>query len=156
MKIVKRSTKIAKNQINNVMQLMNVQNTIALLLTLFIVLDVKPNMQVASFVTSALGYLTLFVGLLVTASKCNPIVSIIYFIFAYELIQRSLIKTQKKIVKFMPGESTRTSYMKQTDFFPQTLEETVISEKVPPVNYQEPNTYEFVDNVSDSLPFSKI
>ena len=34
MKIVKRSTKLAKKQINNIMELMNIQNTIALLLTL--------------------------------------------------------------------------------------------------------------------------
>ncbi len=156
MKIVKRSTKLAKKQINNIMEFMNIQNTIALLLTLFIILDLKPNMHMASFFTSALGYLVLLVGLLVVASRCNPIVSIIYFIFAYELIQRSLLKTQQKIMKFMPGESTRTNYMKQTNFFPKTLEESVILERVPPVNYQESNTFEFVDNVSDSLPFSKL
>ena len=155
MKIVKRSTKLAKKQMNNILQFMNIENTIALLMTLFIILNVKPNMQLASFLTSAMGYLTLFVGLLVIASKCNPIVSIIYFIFAYELLQRSLVKTQQKIMKFMPGESTRTNYMKQTNFFPKTLEESVISERVPPVNYQVSNNYEFMDNVSESLPFSK-
>ena len=155
MKIVKRSTKIAKKQFNNVMELMNFQNVLALLLTLFIILDVKPNMQLASFFTSAFGYLVLLMGLLVTAQRCNPIVGIIYFIFAYELVQRSLVKTQQKIMKFMPGESTRTNYMKRTDYFPKTLEETVINEKVPPVNYQESNTFEFIDSVSDSLPFSK-
>ena len=156
MKIVKRSTKLAKKQMNNMMQFMNIQNTLALLLTLFIILDVKPNMQVASLVTSALGYLTLFMGFLFVASNCNPIVSIIYFIFAYELIQRSVVKTQQKIMKFMPGESTRTNYMKQTNFFPKTLEESVITERVPPVNYQESNVFEFVDSVSDSLPFSTL
>ena len=56
----------------------------------------------------------------------------------------------------MPGESTRTNFMEKTNFFPETLEENVINEKVPPVNYNEPNTYEFKDNDDSNIQYSKI
>lgn len=156
MKIVKKTSKLAKKQVNNVLQLLTVENVVSLVITLFIVLDIQPSMKMASLFSSALGYFILFVGLLLSVLKFNPIVSVIYIIFAYELIKRSNIKSQGHYMKFMPGESTRSQYMNKTNFFPQTLEEKMISERIPDIKYVEGNSYDFTDSVSKSLPFSKV
>ncbi|MBI96925.1 hypothetical protein CL656_07270 [bacterium] len=154
MKIIKKSSKAAKKQVNNLVKLLTLQNVLGLLLTLFIVLDMKPNMSMASLFSSSMGYFILFVGFLAVIANCHPIISLIYVFFAYELMQRSAAKTQINYMKNMPGESTRTNYMKETEFFPNTLEEFVIQEKVPAINYSESNTYEFKDSLSDTIPSS--
>ena len=152
MKIVKKTKKVA----NQLTHLLTFQNTLALLLTLFIVSDINPNMYIANFLSSSLGYFVLFVSFLLLIPNVHPIILFIYLIFCYELINRSLTVTQKKYMKFMPGESTRTKFMEKTNFFPETLEENVINEKVPPINYNEPNSYEFKDNDDSNIQYSKI
>ena len=154
MKIVKNSKKIIKNQLNSVSSLLSVENILGLCLTLFIVLDLQPNMKLASFFSSASGYFVLFVLFLYITLTLNPIVSIIYIIFAYELIRRSNIKSQAGYLKFVPGENTRSKYMEKNNYFPSTLEESIINERVPKINYSEGNNFEFKDNTDSSVSYS--
>ena len=156
MKIVKKSSKLAKKQVNKLMEFVTIENCISLLLTLFVILELQPSMQIASLFSSSLGYFILFIGLILVLGNLNPIVTVIYIIFAYELMKRSNLKAQVQIMKFMPGEATRSQYMKKTNFFPQTLEEKVITERVPPVKYSETNSYNFIDSVSKGLSYSKV
>ena len=154
MKIVKKSKKVIKNQINNVSSLLNIENILGLCLTLFIVLDLQPSMKLASFFSSASGYFVLFILFLYVTIALNPIVSIIYVIFVYELVRRSNIKIQSNYLKFIPGESTRSKYMKKNKFFPNTLEEDIISERVPKVKYNEDNFFEFKDSIDSGISYS--
>lgn len=156
MKIVKKTSKVAKKQVSKLMELVTLENVVSLLLTLFVILDLQPSMQLASVFSSALGYFILFIGLGLVVANLNPIVTVIYIIFAYELMKRSSIKAHGQIMKFMPGEATRSQYMNKTQFFPQTLEEKVILDRVPPVKYSEPNSFDFIDSVSKGINYSKV
>ena len=152
MRIVKKNKQI-KNELT---QLLTFQNILGLILTLFVVLDMKPSMNIASIFSSSMGYFILFILFIVLSTNVHPVILFIYVIFCYELINRSLIVTQRKYMKFLPGESTRTNYMKQTNFFPETLEENVIREQVKQIQYNEPNEYEFKDNDPTTIKYSKI
>ena len=111
-------------------------------------------MKLASFFSSASGYfVVLFVLFLYITLTLNPIVSIIYIIFAYELIKRSMIKSQSSYLKFVPGENTRSKYMEKNNYFPSTLEESVINERVPKINYSEGNNFEFKDNTDTNFSY---
>ena len=154
MKIVKKSKKVIKKQLNNVTSLLNLENILGLCLTLFITLELQPSMTLASFFSSAGGYFVLFVLFLYITLTLNPIVSIIYIIFAYELIRRSNIKAQSGYLKFVPGENTKSKYMKKNNYFPNTLEESIINERVPKINYGEGNNFEFKDNAHSNISYS--
>ena len=45
-------------------------------------------------------------------------------------IRRSHVKLQKQFDYRLPSESTRSEYMDKVDYFPETLEEDVVSEMV--------------------------
>lgn len=152
MKIVKKSKQI-KNEFT---QLLTLQNILGLILTLFVVLDMKPTMNIATLFSSSMGYFILFILFIILSTNVHPVILFIYIIFCYELINRSLIVTQTKYMKFLPGESTRTNYMKQTNFFPETLEENIIKEQVKPIDYNQPNKYEFKDNDPITITYAKV
>tara|TARA_X000000950_G_C13662346_1_gene556471 strand:- start:125 stop:604 length:480 start_codon:yes stop_codon:yes gene_type:complete len=154
-KTLKKTTKFTKNQFTNLTEMFSFENVLGLLFTLFIVLDMNPNMAVSSFFSSSSGYFVLFIGLLASATNFHPIISIIYIIFAFELVKRSNNITEQHVPEFVNGESTRKKIMKETKFFPTSLEETVINEKVPPINYGS-NSVEFKDNDEEKIPSSRI
>ena len=44
--------------------------------------------------------------------------------------------------------------MKKNNYFPNTLEESIINERVPKINYGEGNNFEFKDNAQSNISYS--
>ena len=138
------------------MKLLTLSNIVALILVMYVVSGMIPSMTQASFLTSPSGYFLLFVIFVLSIRYVNPIVVVILLIAIYECIRRSHIKLQKSFDYRLPSESTRSEYMDKVDYFPETLEEDVISESVKPVDYGTEDNSKFVGIEDSNMEYSEV
>ena len=138
------------------MKLLSMDNVIALFLTVMILSGHMPNKKLSYFLTSAKGYFVLALLFLISLYCCNPMVSIVLVIAIYDMVRKAHIQIQKSFDTYLPSEATRNEYMKEVDYFPDTLEEDVISSMVKPVEYAQSGNDD-VNAIEDSkLDYSSI
>ena len=140
----------------SIMKLLTLSNVVALLLVIYVVSGMMPSMTQASFLTSPSGYFLLFVLFVLSMRFVNPIVVVILLIAMYESIRRSHVKLQKSFDYRLPSESTRSEYMDKVDYFPETLEEDVVSEMVKPIDYGMEDNSKFVGIEDSKMEYTEV
>ena len=106
---------------------------LAILLILYIVIDVGTPKTVAELVDTMLGKL-----LVITAGfmffNVNLVIGVLGVAAAYKLIQRSSVANGTfAIRKYLPSEAQKVIDFSEYNDFPRTLEEEMVEKMAPPV-----------------------
>ena len=125
---------------------------LSILLSVFIIFDIKIPLVLAEIVDNAIGKIAVFVVALFLLSM-NPLSGTIGLIAAYVLIQRSSEKTGTTAEKrYIPTETNKKKHLTAMNDFPVTVEEEVINNMLPVVNrdYSTPSYKPVLDTFHDS------
>jgi hypothetical protein len=142
MKLSKLSTWFKKNPINN---------TILVLLALFIVMPVRIPSELANVVDTPYGMV--FVSGIALCLLCKyPVIGIVSIIAAYELIRRTRGKGGSVVgfsKDYLPGEINKFKTLQKINNVPYTVEELVINSTVP-YSYNVSDITNFDDSTNDT------
>ena len=137
---------------DNFKDLLKTQKTGEVLLTLlfiiYILMGYKTPDAVASIIDTVYGKIAVIVIALLLFSYTNPVLGVLGFYVAFDLIKRSSESTGTYAMqKYVPTEEQKSCNLTLYNQFPYTLEQEVIS-KMAPIN-------DYDENVTVS-PFSPI
>ena len=108
---------------------------LSILLSVFIIFDIKIPLVLAEIVDNAIGKIAVFVVALFLLSM-NPLSGAISLIAAYVLVQRSADKTGTIAEKrYLPSETKKKKHLTAMNDFPITVEEEVINNMIPVTNF---------------------
>ena len=100
---------------------------LTVLLSLFIIFDIRPPTIVAEQIDSFLGRIIILLVVIVLLFS-NPIVGALAVVAAYELFRRS---EYKSAIQYVPSEKKKTAHLSAFNQFPKTLEEAVVQSMIP-------------------------
>jgi len=137
----------------------NIGETIlAFLFFIYLLLNTKPPSSLAKVIDTVYGKAIVVVIALILFVKTNPILGVLGFFVAYQLIQKSTVSTGTYgLKKYLPTEKKKYSNMTEYNQFPYTLEQEVVK-KMAPINrsgHASHNNYSFhpvLDNLYDASP----
>ena len=123
---------------------------LTLLLSVFILFDIKVPLVLAELVDNPIGKIVVAVLSLCLLSL-NALAGVVGLIAAYVLIQRSgdttgTIATQN----YLPTEEQKSSHLSAMNQFPITVEEEVISKMLPTTNVRDTFPAEFKPVLDDN------
>jgi hypothetical protein len=123
---------------------------LTLLLSIFILFDIKVPLVLAELVDNPIGKIVVAVLSLCLLS-INALAGVVGLIAAYVLIQRSgdatgTIATQN----YLPTEQQKSTHLSAMNQFPVTVEEEVISKMLPVANYEDVSQPEYKPVLDDN------
>ena len=123
---------------------------LSLLLSIFILFDIKVPLVLAELVDNPIGKIVVAVLSLCLLS-INALAGVVGLIAAYVLIQRSgdatgTIATQN----YLPTEQQKSTHLSAMNQFPVTVEEEVISKMLPSTNQRDMTQPEFKPVLDDN------
>lgn len=108
------------------------QLILVVLLVVYITFNIETPPFLADMIDNVYGNVVVMALALSLFFKCDPIVSVVGLLAAYELIKRSSEKTgTAAIQKYLPSELKKGKHFSAFNQFPVTLEEEVVSEMAP-------------------------
>jgi hypothetical protein len=109
---------------------------------IYLVLPIDTPELLSGIIDSPLGMLGLFILGVYLFFNCNPILAIVYILFAYELLRRSSKKTGRQtIIKYTPSQEKKDAQMKAMNPpVKETLEEEVV-DKMAPIGHSDPSVF---------------
>ncbi len=111
-----------------------IEYTIMMLMIVFMVSNLDVPKPIASMIDTLTGRVVVILLALSLLTLHRPL-GIVSLVFAYELIQRSEMKTGTYQTRtFLPSETRKGQHFDAMNQFPQTLEEEVVSKMVPLVS----------------------
>ena len=123
---------------------------LTLLLSIFILFDIKVPLVLAELVDNPIGKIVVAVLSLCLLST-NALAGVIGLIAAYILIQRSADSTGTAAEKiYLPSEAKKSNHLSAMNQFPVTVEEEVISKMLPSTNTRDLTTPEFKPVLDDN------
>ena len=123
---------------------------LTLLLSIFILFDIKVPLVLAELVDNPIGKIVVAVLSLCLLST-NALAGVIGLIAAYVLIQRSADSTGTAAEKnYLPSEAKKSNHLSAMNQFPITVEEEVISKMLPSTNTRDLTTPEFKPVLDDN------
>ena len=123
---------------------------LTLLLSIFILFDIKVPLVLAELVDNPIGKILVAVLSLCLLST-NALAGVVGLIAAYVLIQRSADSTGTAAEKnYLPSEAKKSSHLSAMNQFPITVEEEVISKMLPSTNTRDLTTPEFKPVLDDN------
>jgi len=123
---------------------------LTLLLSIFILFDIKVPLVLAELVDNPIGKIVVAVLSLCLLST-NALAGVVGLIAAYVLIQRSADSTGTAAEKnYLPSEVKKSSHLSAMNQFPVTVEEEVISKMLPSTNTRDLTTPEFKPVLDDN------
>ena len=123
---------------------------LTLLLSIFILFDIKVPLVLAELVDNPIGKIVVAVLSLCLLST-NALAGVIGLIAAYILIQRSSDSTGTAAEKnYLPSEAKKSNHLSAMNQFPITVEEEVISKMLPSTNTRDLTTPEFKPVLDDN------
>ena len=133
------------------------QVLLSIIFLIYLIMGYKTPTVLANMVDNTLGKLVVIVIAILLFSCCNPILGILGFIVAYELIRRSEVKTGNYALRnYMPTEEKKASCLTAFNQFPYTLEQEMVS-KMAPIQHTVSSDAPYVpvlDNNYDATPIS--
>ena len=123
---------------------------LTLLLSIFILFDIKVPLVLAELVDNPIGKIVVAVLSLCLLST-NALAGVVGLIAAYILIQRSGDSTGTAAEKnYLPSEAKKSNHLSAMNQFPITVEEEVISKMLPSTNTRDLTTPEFKPVLDDN------
>jgi hypothetical protein len=129
--------------------------TLLIIFVIYLVLPIDTPDLLSGIIDSPLGMLSLFILGVYLFFYTNPILAVVFILFAYELLRRSSKKTGRQtIIKYTPSQAKRDAQMKAMN--PpkkETLEEEVV-DKMAPIGHSDPSVFteSAFKPVADPLP----
>ena len=125
---------------------------------LYILLDIKTPENLAFLFDNMSGQIVLILGALALFLNYHPIVGLLGFFVAYEIIRRSSHATGSHAVqKYVPTEETKSDEMvKMNTPYVKTVEEEVIDNMIPLVGPPDNTTASYKPVLDDNIESSKL
>ena len=130
---------------------------LVVIFVLYILLDIKTPENLAFLFDNMYGQIVLILGALALFLNYHPIVGLLGFFVAYEIIRRSSHATGSHVVqKYVPTEETKSDEMvKMNTPYVKSVEEEVIDNMIPLVGPPDNTTASYKPILDDNFDFSK-
>lgn len=118
------------------------QTLLAIILIIYIILNVKTPNMLAKLIDNLVGYIVVVIITIIIFANSHPIVGILTIIAAYELIKRSSVSTGTHAIRnYLESEKSKVDDFSSYNDFPVTLEEEIVNKMAPlVVNNDEPSS----------------
>ena len=131
------------------------QNILTLLFVIYLILGLNTPKPIAQIIDTLIGKIVVILLAIYLFIYTNPILGVIGFFVAYDLIRRSSVATGNfGIDNYLPTEETKQAKMSSYNQYPYTLEQEMVKKMVPVVN-KDMTTASYVpitDDVYDAAP----
>ena len=108
------------------------QHILSILFIIYLLVDARTPTSIANLVDTIFGKIFIIITAIVLFSCANPILGILGFVVAFELIRRSVISTGSyALSKYLPTEQKKSSNLTSYNQFPYTLEQEVVKKMAP-------------------------
>jgi hypothetical protein len=135
--------KLPQINVTNPLKYLNkLELTLLIIFVIYLVLPIDTPELLSGIIDSPLGMLSLFILGVYLFFFTNPILAVVFILFAYELLRRSAKKTGRQtIIKYTPSQAKKDAQMKAMN--PpkkETLEEEVV-DKMAPIGHSDPSVF---------------
>ena len=131
------------------------QNVLTLLFIIYLILGLNTPKPIAQIIDTLVGKIVVILLAIYLFIYTNPILGVIGFFVAYDLIRRSSVSTGNfGIDNYLPTEETKQAKMSSYNQYPYTLEQEMVKKMVPVVT-KDMTTASYVpmtDDVYDAAP----
>ena len=131
------------------------QNVLTLLFVIYLILGLNTPKPIAQIIDTLIGKIVVILLAIYLFIYTNPILGVIGFFVAYDLIRRSSVATGNfGIDNYLPTEETKQAKMSSYNQYPYTLEQEMVKKMVPVVT-KDMTTASYVpmtDDVYDAAP----
>ena len=131
------------------------QNVLTLLFVIYLILGLNTPKPIAQIIDTLVGKIVIILLAIYLFIYTNPILGVIGFFVAYDLIRRSSVATGNfGIDNYLPTEETKQAKMSSYNQYPYTLEQEMVKKMVPVVT-KDMTTASYVpmtDDVYDAAP----
>ena len=134
------------------------QIILIILFIIYLIMGYNTPEPIASIIDTTYGKIFVILIALVLFAFTNPVLGIIGFLVAYELIRKSSISTGTYgLDKYLPTETKKFTELTALNQFPYTLEQEVVK-KMAPIRQQNDTIQEgttfvpVLDNLYDAAP----
>jgi len=108
------------------------QVLLCILFIVYLIMGYKMPEPIASLIDTVYGKIVVVVVALVLFSYANPILGVLGFIVAFDLIRRSSVSTGTfALDNYVPTEEKKASNLNAMNQFPYTLEQEVVKKMAP-------------------------
>ena len=131
------------------------QNVLTLLFVIYLILGLNTPKPIAQIIDTLVGKIVIILLAIYLFIYTNPILGVIGFFVAYDLIRRSSVATGNfGIDNYLPTEETKQAKMSSYNQYPYTLEQEMVKKMVPVVT-KDMTTASYIpmtDDVYDAAP----
>lgn len=131
------------------------QNVLTLLFVIYLILGLNTPKPIAQIIDTLIGKIVVILLAIYLFIYTNPILGVIGFFVAYDLIRRSSVATGNYgIDNYLPTEETKQAKMSSYNQYPYTLEQEMVKKMVPVVT-KDMTTASYIpmtDDVYDAAP----
>ena len=131
------------------------QNILTLLFVIYLILGLNTPKPIAQIIDTLIGKIVVILLAIYLFIYTNPILGVIGFFVAYDLIRRSSVATGNfGIDNYLPTEETKQAKMSSYNQYPYTLEQEMVKKMVPVVT-KDMTTASYIpmtDDVYDAAP----
>ena len=131
------------------------QNVLKLLFVIYLILGLNTPKPIAQVIDTLVGKIVVILLAIYLFIYTNPILGVIGFFVAYDLIRRSSVATGNfGIDNYLPTEETKQAKMSSYNQYPYTLEQEMVKKMVPVVT-KDMTTASYIpmtDDVYDAAP----
>ena len=111
------------------------QHILTVLFVIYLILGLKTPQMMAQLVDTLPGKIIIIIIAISLFIYTNPILGVIGFFVAYDLIRRSSIETGNYgINNYLPTEETKQAKLSSYNQYPYTLEQEMVKKMVPAVS----------------------
>ena len=111
------------------------QNVLTLLFVIYLILGLNTPKPIAQIIDTLVGKIVVILLAIYLFIYTNPILGVIGFFVAYDLIRRSSVATGNfGIDNYLPTEETKQAKMSSYNQYPYTLEQEMVKKMVPAVS----------------------
>ena len=131
------------------------QNVLTLLFVIYLILGLNTPKPIAQVIDTLVGKIVVILLAICLFIYTNPILGVIGFFVAYDLIRRSSVATGNfGIDNYLPTEETKQAKMSSYNQYPYTLEQEMVKKMVPTVTKDMTNAsyIPMTDDVYDAAP----
>lgn len=133
------------------------QLVLVILFILYILLDVKTPENLAYLFDNMYGQLFLILGALAIFLNSHPVVGVLGFFVAYEIIRRSSVSTGTYAMEqYMPTEEKKSDEMQEMNTYKKTVEEEVIDNMIPLVGPPDNTVPSYKPVLDDGIESSRL
>jgi len=131
------------------------QNVLTVLFVIYLILGLNTPKPIAQVIDTLVGKIVVILLAIYLFIYTNPILGVIGFFVAYDLIRRSSVATGNfGIDNYLPTEETKQAKMSSYNQYPYTLEQEMVKKMVPTVTKDMTNAsyIPMTDDVYDAAP----